>query len=187
MKPLLFMTSNERKIREADSVLGDFKIEFITRSLHIDEIQHSSPAEVTKAKARAAYEATKEPVVVQDTSWAITALNGFPGAYMKDVTTWFSDADWLHLMSRHEDKSAEVHEHIVYYDGDTMEHFSATQKGFFVDTSRGKGTLSIDRVVVFEGNTDTLAEVFDRGGAARTEKGYEHWRLFAEWYSKRKP
>lgn len=33
MKPLLFMTSNERKIREANSVLGDFGIEFKTQPL----------------------------------------------------------------------------------------------------------------------------------------------------------
>lgn len=184
MKPLLFMTSNERKIREATSVLGDFGIEFRAQPLHVDEIQHSSPAEVTKAKARAAYEAIQEPVVVQDTSWAIPALNGFPGAYMKDVTTWFGDADWLQLMSRHDDKSAEAHEHVVYYDGNLMEHFSTIHKGSFIDVSRGRGTFSIDRVIVFDGAVETLAEAFDRGGAAQTDKGYEHWRLFAEWYSK---
>lgn len=149
------------------------------------EIQHSSPAEVTKAKARAAYDAIKQPIVAQDASWSIPALNGFPGAYMKDVTTWFSDADWLHLMSRHQDKRAEAHERVVYYDGEFMEHFSTTYQGSLIEASRGQGTFSIDRVIMFDGSNETLAEAFDRGTAAQTDKEYEHWRLFAEWYSKR--
>ena len=51
----------------------------------MDEIQHHDPLKITEAKVKSAYEKAGQPVVVNDSSWEIPVLGGFPGGYMKDV------------------------------------------------------------------------------------------------------
>ena len=85
MKQITFVTGNSRKFEEASSVLQQYGVTVEQLQLDIDEIQHHDPLEITKAKACAAYQKAGRPVVVNDTSWKIPALNGFPGGYMKDV------------------------------------------------------------------------------------------------------
>lgn len=180
-KPLLFMTGNERKVREAQTVCDEYGITLEMMDNDIDEIQHSDPAEVAKAKGHAAYAAVQQPLVVQDTSWTIPALGGFPGAYMKDVATWLVAEDWLQIMARHEDRTIYVHEHLVYHDGTGIHHFFASYPAQFIHELRGKGVgLSSDQVVVLDGSDETLAEMLDRAAVSHR---LDHWREFAKWYA----
>lgn len=181
---LIFATGNRRKIAEAELVLGKFSIGFEPTPVTIDEIQHHDPKEITKAKARAAYDTLKCPVVVQDTSWSIPALNGFPGGYMKDVAEWWQAEDWMSIMARYDDRTISCHEHIAYFDGEDMRHFEASYMAGFVDEPRGSsaGNNSLDQSVTING-IKTLAELHDRGELASDIDGCEHWRLFAEWFS----
>ncbi|MEO7904493.1 MAG: non-canonical purine NTP pyrophosphatase, partial [Candidatus Saccharimonadales bacterium] len=66
MHSLLFATGNARKISEAIGTLTPFEITIQPIKLHFDEIQHTDPTEITKAKARAAFAAagSTQPVVV---------------------------------------------------------------------------------------------------------------------------
>jgi XTP/dITP diphosphohydrolase len=184
MKTILFATSNPRKIQEANNTLAGYDITVEPLKVDIDEIQHQDSAEITKAKARAAYEVIHKPVVVSDTSWEIPALNGFPGGYMKDVSDWFTAEDWLTLMARHDDKTIYCHEHIAYFDGDTVEHFVTSYKGTFIDEPRGRVAAgeSIEQVVILYGGL-TLAEYVAQGKIASAGETLEHWKQFAEWYS----
>jgi XTP/dITP diphosphohydrolase len=118
-KPVLF-TGNQRKIAEAKVVFDEYGIVFEAFSADIDEIQHHDPTEIAKAKARAAYEEVHRPLVINDSSWSIPALNGFPGGYMKDINQWFTAEDWLSLLKDKEDKSVVLHERTIYYDGNKM-------------------------------------------------------------------
>ncbi len=181
MKKILFATGNSRKIIEAESTLGSVGIEIEAVRVEIDEIQHHDPVEITKAKAVSAYNVLGRPVVVQDTNWSIPALNGFPGGYMKDVTGWFSAEDWLNLMAPYEDKSIICREHVVYFDGESLQHFEADFAGHFTDEPRGEGGDSIDRVVCLYGSNRTLSEMSEETGTASTDENLEHWRLFADW------
>lgn len=126
MKKMLFATGNSRKIKEAGSTLAAYNIDVGSIEIDIDEIQHNDPAEITKAKARSAYEVVRKPVVVSDTSWEIPALGGFPGGYMKDISLWLDAEDWLALMARHDDKTIYCHEHVAYFDGEELQHFVST-------------------------------------------------------------
>lgn len=184
MKHILFATGNARKIEEANATLTPYGIEATSVKVDIDEIQHSDPAEITKAKARAAYEVTHEPVVVSDTSWEIPALGGFPGGYMKDTAIWFQAEDWLALMARHADKTIYCHEHVAYFDGEQLHHFVETYEGVFIDEPRGRVDEyeSFEQVVVLYGDK-TMAEQLEDGDIASAGEVLGHWRQFGEWYS----
>lgn len=181
---VLFATGNKRKIHECRTVLDRYGIDVESMSVDIDEIQHHDPAEITKAKARAAYGVVSRPVVVQDTSWSIPSLGGFPGGYMKDTAQWWKAQDWMSVMAPYEDRRIICHEHIAYFDGQDIHHFESTYECVFVDSPRGnpEKNNSLELVV---GTTmkETFAESHDRGAVGSDDS--EHWRIFAEWCSAR--
>jgi len=184
MKQILFATGNSRKISEASATLQSYDIEVKPISVDIDEIQHHDPAEITKAKARAAYAVTHEPVVVSDTSWEIPALGGFPGGYMKDIGAWLEAEDWLALMARHDDKTIYCHEHVAYFDGEQLQHFASTYTGTFIDEARGRidDNESFERVVTLYGGK-TMAEQLADGLVASAGESLDHWKQFGGWLS----
>lgn len=182
-KRALFATSNDRKIQEATTTLEKYDIQVEAITVDIDEIQHHDPIEITKSKARAAYEVTHRPVVVQDTSWEIPALGGFPGGYMKDVAEWWQPQDWLNIIEPY-DRTVICHEHVAYFDGENMTHFQSSYTGKFTAEARGEWGNSIEKVINLYG-IGTLAEVHDETGIASAGTELKHWQQFGEWYSKR--
>lgn len=186
MKTITFATGNARKIAEAKRTFDQYNVELSTVAVDIDEIQHTDPAEITKAKARAAYEVIHQPVVVQDTSWSIPALGGFPGGYMKDTANWWQAQDWMNIMAPYNDRRIICLEHVAYFDGDSLHHFEASYEEVFVDEPRGStdGNNSLEQSISLNGS-ETFAEMHDRGNLASAAEECEHWRLFAEWFSNR--
>jgi non-canonical purine NTP pyrophosphatase (RdgB/HAM1 family) len=186
MKTILFATGNSRKIAEANTTLQPFNISVAPIKLKFDEIQHSDPSEITKAKAKAAYTAAgnNQPVVVSDTSWAIPALGGFPGGYMKDVGIWWDEQNWLDIMANQTDKRVFCLEHIAYYDGEILQHFVEQYEGHFTSEAHGRTdkSESFERVVSLYGN-ETMAEQLGRGENASAGETLGHWQQFGEWYS----
>lgn len=182
MKTILFATGNGRKISEARATLAPLSIDVEPIKISIDEIQHDDPAEITKAKAKAAYATIGRPVVVSDTSWSIPALGGFPGGYMKDVGQWFAAQNWLDLMAHQSDKRILCLEHVAYYDGEQLQHFSQTYEGSFVDEMRGReqDDESFERVVTLYGG-ETMAEQLERGEVASAGENLGHWQQFGVW------
>lgn len=183
MRTVLFATGNERKIHEARTTLASYDIVIEPVKVEINEIQHTDPAEITKAKARAAFAATKRPVVVSDTSWSIPSLGGFPGGYMKDVSFWLQDQDWLTLMQRQKDRRIFCHEHIAFFDGKNIQHFMQEYEGKFATEARGRITKneSFERCVILYGG-ETMAEQLERGETASAGESLRHWQRFGEWY-----
>lgn len=183
---IMFATGNARKIAEANATLNVLGLTVQSVKLEMDEIQHYDPAEITKAKARAAYAIIKQPVVVSDTSWSIPALGGFPGGYMKDISSWWQADDWLSVMARHDDKRIICLEHIAYFDGESVRHFEEKYEGYFISEARGRvdEAESFEQVVVLYGDK-TMAEQLAGGGHASAGETHGHWQQFAKWYTSR--
>lgn len=80
MTPLILVTGNENKWREAQRVLGR-PLERI--ALDLPEIQAATTAEVALAKAHAAFDALRRPLVVEDAGVELAAFGGFPGPFIK--------------------------------------------------------------------------------------------------------
>ena len=77
---LVFVTSNEGKLREAEAVLG-FTLHH--RPLDLVEMQSLDLHEVVRSKAAAAFELIKAPVLVEDTGLELLGLGGFPGPLIR--------------------------------------------------------------------------------------------------------
>lgn len=178
MKQITFVTGNSRKVGEARRSCDLFDIEVVQKTAEIDEIQSSDPLKISEHKARVAYELLGEPVVVTDTFWSIPALNGFPGAYMKEVAQWFTEQDFLNLIKDKDDKSILFSENITYFDGKEIVRFSKEYPGKLVEP-RGTGN-ALENVAEFDGST--LGEKRTIGGYSHSADEYV-WYDFAKWYA----
>jgi XTP/dITP diphosphohydrolase len=179
MSAIRFATSNKLKLAEAKLACGKFNIEVKQVEIKIDEIQSVDPLEISKHKAESAYAKILKPIVVTDTYWQIPALNGFPGAFMKFVNSWFTSEDFLNLMNNKDDKRVGFTESITYKSADDFKTFSQTYWGKFVDTPRGIGN-AIEKVAEFDGVT--LGERRESNTFSHKPEEYIWWQ-FAEWYS----
>ena len=186
-KKITFITGNPHKLEEARSVLKDYGIVVEPLQIDIEEIQHYNPLEITKAKVRAAYEKAGQSVVVNDSSWEIPALGGFPGGYMKDVVNWFTAEDFLALMKDKNDRRIILHDVVAYFDGEQLELFIYDQTGVFINEPRGEGT-SMNQVVSMENSGGlTIAEEFAlrHDGVEINPSHFQHWQKFGEWFTAR--
>lgn len=178
MKKIIFVTGNDRKLGEARETCDLFDITVLQEVADIDEIQSHDPLKVSEHKARAAYEQVNKPVVVTDTFWSIPAVNGFPGAYMKEVVQWFSEQDFLNLVLGKNDNRIMFIENITYFDGTEVVRFGKDFWGKIV-SPRGTGN-SLENVAEFDGVT--LGEKRATGGFSHTPEDYV-WYDFAKWFS----
>jgi len=77
---LIFVTSNDGKLREAEAVLG---VSLEHRPLDLAEPQSLDLHEVVRSKAVAAFELLARPVLVEDTGLELLGLRGFPGPLVR--------------------------------------------------------------------------------------------------------
>lgn len=183
MKKIIFATSNKRKFGEAELGCSPYGINIEMRTLDIDEIQHTDPLKISEHKARTAFEIVGKPVVVTDTFWAIPSLKGFPGAYMKEVTEWFTEQDFLNLLQDKDDKRVMFSENISYFDGTTLKQFHKDFWGRIVSPRQARTPVSIENIAEFDGKT--IAENRQAGGFSHKAEDFV-WTDFAKWYSKLK-
>lgn len=187
MRTIAFVTGNVRKIEEASAILQPYNIAVEQLPLDVVEIQHHDPIEITKAKAQAAYKIAGRPIVVNDSTWQIPTLGGFPGGYMKDVANWLSADDFLALMRSKQDTRILLREVVAYCDGDNLQLFTADFTGHFITEPRGKAGVSFNSVVVMDyAGGKTIAESFDARDTQNMQpqpKQNVHWQKFAEWFA----
>lgn len=177
---IYFITGNARKVGEAKLACESAGIEIIQKKLDIDEIQSTNPSTISIDKAEKAYELVKKPLVVTDSFWRIPALNGFPGAYMKDVANWFTSEDFLSLMEKKDNRQIFFSENITYKDAEIIKQFSQEYEGIIVSEPRGTGN-SIENVAEFEGFT--LGERREQGGYSHKPEDYV-WNDFVKWINR---
>lgn len=159
--PLAFATGNRRKFRDLSLACGMYGIGVEQLDLPIDEVQSHDATDIAVKKAKHAYELAQRPVVAMDVFWNILALRGFPGAFMSYVTNWLTDEDFLRLMHGKNDRTIIGTETLVYYDGQRHKVFNQNISGKLLEESKGEGAVHIDRLIVVDGQTKTIAEIED--------------------------
>lgn len=156
MDKLYFATTNEGKLKEAQSLL-QMEVEGIP--LDIDEIQSLDFAEVATKKAKAYYSELKKPIFVEDTGLVFNALNGLPGTYTSDFLKALGNQGLLKLLENQDDRSAYAQTTIVFVDERGKEHvFEGSVYGQVADEPRGEG-FGWDPIFIPEGEEKTFGEM----------------------------
>jgi XTP/dITP diphosphohydrolase len=115
---LRFVTTNPGKVREARAYLTD-----PVDQLDIDttEIQHEKLGAVAAHKAREAYRAADEPVIVDDSGLFIDAFDGFPGPYSSYVYDTLGIERVWRLAEAEASQTAAFRAVVAYCDGETFD------------------------------------------------------------------
>src|SRR5690606_18904831 len=92
-------------------------IEVVQKPLDLIEPQAFTAAEVAKVKAHQAYEMLQKPVLVDDSSFHIVALGGFPGPYIKYMLETVGAEGIMKFMQGQTDRSAYFMSSLVFIDG----------------------------------------------------------------------
>lgn len=127
-----FVTTNKMKFEIAQVYFAKLSNDYELAQYEIDtpEIQDRSVEEIARQSAIWAAKETGEPCIKMDVGFFISALNGFPGPFVKYANDWLRQEDFLKLMEEKNDRSAYFEDAtaIGYPDG-TSEVFSLKNHG----------------------------------------------------------
>jgi XTP/dITP diphosphohydrolase len=153
---LTMVTSNTNKAREVAEFFGGFlDVTFVP--LEIPELRSDDVEVISRQKAQYAYDHLLTPLIVDDTSFSIDALNGFPGPYAAYVLHSIGNTGILKLMKDVENRNAHFTTAIAFADEQGIRHFSGTIHGKIITVPRGSGGFGYDPIFDVDGRT--LAEL----------------------------
>jgi len=183
---ITYVTGNKNKFENAKSYFTSQNIEIEQHMLSLSEIQGNDSVEIAIDKACRAWEKLSQPLFVNDASWIIPALKGFPGPYMKYVNEWFEPADFIHLMEDKEDRRIILKDIIVYVDNDghrvfTNEHYGTVLE-HIADVSYRHPS---DVVISLSKNGSSIGEEVKKG-TFFIEGEDKVWVEFVNWLKDKK-
>ena len=154
LSDLVVITSNIGKIEEINAILGtDHKVS----TIEVPEIQSLDLDEVITAKAKAAYEKIKKPVLVTDVSLEIEGLSGLQGPFVKFFLKTLGAEKTVKLVKG--SRRTKVTDAVAVYDGKILKIFKGTVWGKVVPKSRGTSGFGFDFVFVPDGYRQTYAQM----------------------------
>lgn len=155
LSDLVVVSTNPGKIAEINSILGtNHKVS----KLDIPEIQSLSLDEVITAKAKAAFERIKKPVLVTDISLEIEALGNLPGPFVKFFLMKLGAEKTVALIGPKNTKT-KVTDAIAIYDGKNLQIFKGQVFGHLIPKAKGKQGFGFDFVFIPEGSNKTYAQM----------------------------
>lgn len=157
MKVAYFNTMNEDKVREVEHVFGrDGKLGVLRYP--VMEILDADLERVVRAKAAAAYEAARLPVVVEHGGLCIDFLNGLPGALIKPM--WSALGPRLcELVPPGQPRTARARSALCYCNGRERFVLLHEVEGELAPSARGTGGFHWDPIFIPRGETRTFAEL----------------------------
>lgn len=178
---IYYITGNDSKFLTAKGYFEPLGVEIVQKKLDIPEIQSDSTQEIAADKANKAFLELKHSLIVNDSGWYITALHGFPAAYMKLVNHCFVAQDFLNLMQDKDNREVVLKQVVVAVDeSGTKTIFSHETKGQILREARGGGTNGFDQVASLTQGM-TLAEERDRKKAIALDAEINLWQDVYEW------
>lgn len=179
-------TTNAQKLLQGSVACNEHGVKLVQKKLDVDEVQSEDTEYVARRKAEASYALVKEPILVSDDSWSFVGLNGFPGTYAKSVNTWFSEDDFIRLTRDLDDRRAILTQTLVYQDEHEQVVFSKETVGKLLKEARGTGGITIQKVISFEPDGRSIAEVIGTDTHYSGKQTMQVWQEFAEWYKQNK-
>ncbi|NCS31866.1 hypothetical protein CO026_00625 [Candidatus Kaiserbacteria bacterium CG_4_9_14_0_2_um_filter_41_32] len=181
-----YVTGNIGKFENAQKFFNQFNIDVQQLSIKVEEIQSGDSLEIAIAKAEAAYAQVKRPLFVNDASWIIPALGGFPGPFMKFVNQWFKPQDFINLMTDKEDRRIILKDSIVYINESGHTVFTHEHVGEILnEVATFDYKHPTDVVVSLSKDHSSIAEEKSKGGFFIEDEDAV-WKEFVTWLQSKK-
>lgn len=177
---LTFLSANKHKLHLAQNNLFPLGITFEQDIFPFVEIQSDNPTDITIDKAEQAYKKLQYPLFVTDDSWYITALNGFPGAYMRHVNGKLKEGEFLRLMEPYDNREIILNRVLCYIDKNGLKTFEDEIVGEMLKEATHFGEVPLLNVISFLPNHKSVAQAWDEGMEKLPNELM--WSNFASWY-----
>lgn len=182
METLAFATGNKYKFHTAQEVMKQAGITLVQEIVEVDEIQGEDEEIITRDKAQKIYDILGRPILVNDDSWSIPGLNGFPGPYMKSINQWFTPDDFIRLTKDLTDRRIFLRQVTVYQDERGQHVFTKEIPGTILEEA-ASGYPGVPCMMICSLTTDgrSLAEV---RATTPEQLAHEHdtvWHEVAAW------
>ena len=156
-REITMVTGNENKLKEIQKIFENPNIK--KEKLELDEIQTLNSLELTQHKAKQAYDILKRPVIIEDTSFEISALNNLPGPFIKFFIDKLGNEAPIILLNNQTNRLAKAITTACYYDGKYIIHAEGIVKGEITQKlSEGEG-FGFDFCFIPKGYDKTVAEL----------------------------
>lgn len=176
-----YVTGNPAKLENAQTFFKDYNVEVDQLPLHIEEIQSGDSLEIARAKAQSAFAIHRQPLFVNDATWIIPVLNGFPGPFMKYINQWFQPLDFVHLMQGKSDRRIILRDSIVFIDESGQKVFTNDHEGEILETvAPFDYRHPTDVVISLSKDRKSIAEA-RANGQFFIENEDLVWKEFANW------
>ena len=181
-----YVTGNSGKFENAQKFFAQFNIEVEQLPIRVAEIQSGDSLEIAVAKAEAAFALVQKPLFVNDASWIIPALGGFPGPFMKFVNQWFKPQDFINLMIDKDDRRIILKDSIVYIDESGHTVFTHEHVGEILDAvATFEYKNPTDVVISLSKDHSSIAEEKSKGGFFIEDEDAV-WKEFVAWLQGKK-
>ncbi len=189
MQEIIFATSNKGKVGSMHrhiSRLG-LDMQIVQQSLELMEPQADTATEVAIAKARQAYSLLRQPVLVDDSSFHIAALGGFPGPYIKYMLSTIGIEGIISFMKGKKNRQAYFLSSLVFIDGKGVEHIfeDAPYRGVItseIDTYESETAWSeLYKIFIPDGSDKVLARMNSDDHAKVDRQQLNSYEKFCFW------
>lgn len=195
MKEIIFATGNTGKFHTLSAHLKKYglAIDVVQKPLELIEPQANTVEEVVRVKAQQAYEQLRRPVLVDDSSFHIEALGGFPGPYIKYMMDTVGEEGIVRFMQSEENRRAYFMSALVFVDknGEFHEFSSRDVQGeiadFVDDFDHPRAWSGLWKVFSPDGYDKTLSRFTEAEHAKRHSLRNENdsaYEQFMQWLKK---
>lgn len=170
-----FVTGNQGKWEIARDIFAKYGVDLTQAKMETPEIQSLDVKEVALYSARYAAQKLQKPVIKSDVGYYITALNNFPGPFIKYVNQTLTSQDLLRLMVGKENRSMIIRECLAFAHPNGFHHlFIHEQNTILAKEEEGNGS-SIDKIMILDGFSKTR-------GASDPKEVAEFWKKSLQLY-----
>lgn len=175
---LVFVTKNQNKVSDAKLLLPDFDL------LHFDfdipEIQSLDIKEIAEHKIKFAFEESKKPCFILDTSLSLDCLNGFPGPFVKWYFFTVGAKKTCQMGNFFNQTGCKWTTILCYFDGFTTYFLEETIDGNISSEPIGNNGYDWDVIFIPKGEIRTFAQMTfeEKQKYAVTKKLFDRFTTF---------
>ena len=147
---LLFVTNNKKKLQVAKNILEKDNITIKQVNLSLTEIQ-GTDKEVAISKAKEAFSLLEKPLIINDCSFCIEALNNFPGVYAKYAEDTLGSDGILKLLDGVVNRNAYYLDILIYIDKYGYQIFTSKTTGKISKTPLEGDFYPYDKIFIQDG------------------------------------
>lgn len=159
MKTIYFLSSNQYKIKEVESILSADGIKVIPVSQKIDEIQNDDMQTIARDKALKAFKCIARPILVEQTGLLIDQFGNLPGGLTQIFWDSLQADKFSDFFSKNGAAKVLAKTVLAYCDGKKIHVFEGEIEGNIVNPPRGDSAFQWDCVFEPLGYDKTFAEM----------------------------